>query len=56
MNQNKKCLTKVCVGAVFAVAGTGLLTTTTIVQDVQRINMEIEEANYWNEYFKTHHK
>ena len=47
---------KVCVGAVFAVAGTGLLTTTTIVLFVQRISMEIEEANYWNEYFKTHYK
>jgi hypothetical protein len=39
------------------IVGTILLTITTIALFVQGCNMEmIEEADYWNNYFKTHYR
>jgi hypothetical protein len=37
------------------IVGTILSTITTIVVSVQQRSMATE-ANYWNNYFKTHHK
>jgi hypothetical protein len=37
------------------IVGTILSIITTIVASVQQRNMATE-ANYWNNYFKTHHK
>ena len=46
---------KAIVYANYVVAGIIPLIVTTIVVFVQKRNMATE-ANYWNNYFKTHHK